>query len=140
MSTRCRTCRALPRARGLLLLAAVAFANGCASGDVAEQPGDASSDAAAEESRSHEPRSVYSCSLALGLVRGSLEVFRDRDTTPTCRIAAPELPESSRIFCVGEPPLPSVCPDCYELRASLGCTLTLSTTSPDGGTGGAARP
>jgi hypothetical protein len=125
MNKRCGTYRALPTGVGLLFLVAAAIANGCASGDVAEQPGDASSDAATEDLRSYDARSVYTCTLGQGLIRGSLEVFTSPGDQATCRVGASEPPRASRRYCTGGPGDNVTCPDCYALQKSLECLLTL---------------
>ncbi|MDI3289000.1 hypothetical protein [Polyangium sp. 15x6] len=111
MNKRGGTYRAFPRAPGLLLLAAVACANGC--------------DEAAGDQDRGEDRRVYACTLAQGLVLGSLEVFSAPSATPTCRIAATELPDSSRSFCFPAPgnTSPGTCPDCLALKDGLQCTM-----------------
>jgi hypothetical protein len=106
-----------------LLLAVVAFAMGCASGDVAGPPGDESSDEATEDLRSRDDRLVYSCTLAEGLVLGALEVFTSSGDTPTCRMLLSEPPNALRRFCFPAPPLPGTCPDCLALKATLGCAF-----------------
>jgi hypothetical protein len=123
MNDRRDICRALPTRLGLLLLVVVAFVNGCASGDVAEQPGDASSDAATEDLQGRDARLVYSCTLAEGLILGALEVFTSGGDTPTCRMLASEPPNASRGFCFPAPPLPGTCPDCLALKETLGCAF-----------------
>ncbi|MDI3289002.1 hypothetical protein [Polyangium sp. 15x6] len=123
MNERRDRCRADPTRLGLLLLAVVAFANGCAVGDVAGQPGDPSSDEVTEDLQSREVRHVYTCTLAQGLVIGSLEVVSEPGAIPTCRMAASEPRDSSRIFCFPAPPLLGTCPDCVDLKDTLGCVM-----------------
>lgn len=114
MNERRGTCGALPRASGILLWAAVAFANGCASRD------DATDDL-------HGPDAhVYACTIGQGLLLGSLEVFSESGTTPTCRIGAPEPSRSSRQYCASGPGGTLTCPDCNDLQKSLGCSLTMT--------------
>ncbi|MDC0742789.1 hypothetical protein [Polyangium mundeleinium] len=122
MNDRRDMCRALPSRLGLLLLVVVAFVNGCASGDAAEQPVDASSDAT-DDLQSRDARLVYSCTLAQGLILAALEVFTSDGDTPTCRILASEPPNASRGFCFPAPPLPGTCPDCLALKETLGCAI-----------------
>lgn len=127
MNKRRGMARFLPVVSRFWLMAAVVFAHGCASEAVDGQTDDPSSDEATADLESREHRRIYTCTLAMGLVLGSLEVVTSSDAgQPTCKMSAPERRNSSRRYCQGPietPPFFGVCPDCAALRRSLGCLL-----------------
>ncbi len=108
---------------GLALLAVLVLSGGCVSGEIGGAP-DPSDDQAISEAVEAllrvAPVGIYNCTLAGGLLSGSMVAYPGPWGRTSCSVFAPELPGSSRLFCSGSAPF-TTCPDCNDLRTSLAC-------------------
>jgi hypothetical protein len=117
--------RALRTCFELGFLAALAIVNGCASEsledavDESAQADDSAIGEAMDELARSVPVGVYKCTLAGGLIMGSIVAFPGPHGNTTVAIYGAELAGSSSIFCIGSPPY-RTCPECQDIRIDLG--------------------